>query len=194
MYVEVPPEVAAVCGWALVFVHLEHDMRNGRPELRLPGTTWSRAGLPGPAHDLGGGQQGCDQDLGASFPAAAVLEGEVAEGGCWVAQAGSLVHVDNLADLFCAGCRKALAGELFRTATQTGSARRTSPPRSAMVWGLGAETVALERADLAGALGAPPLAEYRSINSQTFGEKPPRVLGWNPRRLSAPAELARLST
>lgn len=35
VYIEVPQDVVAVSGWAGLFVHLEHDMRNGRPELRL---------------------------------------------------------------------------------------------------------------------------------------------------------------
>ena len=54
-------------------------------------------------------------------------------------------------------------------------------------------TVALERADLADALGAPPLTDYGSINSQISGEKPRRALGRNPRRLDALGELARPS-
>jgi hypothetical protein len=59
--------------------------------------------------------------------------------------------------------------------------------------GLGGKTVALEQAGLADALGAAPLADYWSTNSQISGEKARRVLGWNPRHLDVLGELAQPS-
>jgi nucleoside-diphosphate-sugar epimerase len=105
----------------------------------------------------------------------------------------SLVHVDDLADLFVLAVEKAPAGELFHAATQNGL--RTADIAAAIGHGVGlrGKTVALERADLADALGVPPLADYWSTNSQISGAKARRVLGWDPQRNDALGELARPS-
>lgn len=105
----------------------------------------------------------------------------------------SLVHVDDLADLFVLAVEKAPGGELFHAAARSGIRTRDIAAAISRGVGLGGRTVALERAELADALGAPPLADYWSTNSQISGEKARRELGWEPRHLDVLDELGRPS-
>ena len=95
----------------------------------------------------------------------------------------SLVHVDDLADLFVLAIEKAPGGELFHAAAQTGIRTRDLATAISFHEGLGGKTVALDKTELAEALNSPPLAEYWSVNSQITGEKARRMLGWNPQHL-----------
>ncbi|WP_410566205.1 NAD-dependent epimerase/dehydratase family protein [Amycolatopsis sp. cmx-4-61] len=102
----------------------------------------------------------------------------------------TLVHVDDLADLFVLAVAKAPSGELFHVGARSGLRTQDLAVAMSHGLGLGGRTVALERAELAEALGAEPLADYWSTNSQISGEKARRVLGWHPRHLDVLGELA----
>jgi nucleoside-diphosphate-sugar epimerase len=101
----------------------------------------------------------------------------------------SLVHVDDLADLYVLAVERAPGSELFHAASRSGLRTRDIAAAISRGAGLGGKTVALDRDELAEALGAAPLADYWSINSQISGEKARRVLGWEPRHLDVLDEL-----
>lgn len=105
----------------------------------------------------------------------------------------TFVHVEDLADLFVLALEKAPAGQLFHTGAQSGLRTQDIATAISRGMGLGGKTIALERADLAEAIGVPPVADYWASNSQTSGEKARRVLGWIPRHLDLLNEVAQPS-
>jgi nucleoside-diphosphate-sugar epimerase len=103
----------------------------------------------------------------------------------------TFVHVDDLADLFVLALEKASSGELFHAGAQGGL--RTEDIASALSqgMGLGGKTIALEKPELAEALGLPAMADYWASNSQSSGEKARRVLGWKPHHLDLLGDVSR---
>jgi nucleoside-diphosphate-sugar epimerase len=100
----------------------------------------------------------------------------------------SLVHVDDLADLFVLALEKSPGGELFHAAAQAGIRTRHLATAISVHEGLGGRTIALDETELAEALDSAPLAEYWSTNSQMTGEKARRLLGWDPQHLDVLSE------
>ncbi|MCZ2830667.1 NAD-dependent epimerase/dehydratase family protein [Modestobacter sp. VKM Ac-2986] len=100
----------------------------------------------------------------------------------------SLVHVDDLADLFVLAIEKSPGGELFHASAQTGIRTGDLAAAISSHAGLGGKTVALDATALADALHSAPLAQYWSINSQISGEKARRLLGWDPEHLDVLSE------